>query len=651
MKHRFVILLCGIFLATLGTFPGHASSQNPVTIDTAHFYMKHSYDVLKYTLNIDLYSNFSSPFPKSFSAKEVIRFRADSVLNIIKLNAVATSLEIDSVGLAGISFSTLGDTLTVQLNRVYNPGEIAEVRICFKHKNVTDNAFYSSNGCVFTDFPPEGARKVFPCWDRPSDKALTVITAKVPLIVRLGSTGSLADSVISGDSLFYHWVNHDPVSTYLITLSSKNIFLVSELYWHKTANPSDSIPVKIYYKSGENITMIRNMIVPLTNYFSLKFGDYPFEKIGFATLNGAFPWGGMENQTMVNLMPNGYAQENIIAHEHSHQWFGDMITCGTWADIWLNEGFGTFCEALWMENTNGYAAYLNKMTGLAGVYLSQNPGWPVYNPLWALHTPSSNFLYNTAICYNKGACVLHQLRCVLGDEVFFDVMHTYASDTNFRFKNAITENFIAIANQVSGQDLQWFFDEWIYEPNHPVYNNHYEFIDEGSGNWIVKFLIEQIQPNTVFFTMPVELLIGFADGPDTLVQVNNNLNNQVFEFSFQHKPLTVAFDPNRKILLKVATTLVGIDKKEDDAGFRLFQNRPNPFGQTTMIEYSVPVAIPVRITILDPTGKVIAVPVNKNHSAGHYSIPVNLAKLSSGVYYYRMEAGTYSSTRKMIFTK
>ncbi|MEI8226581.1 MAG: M1 family aminopeptidase, partial [Bacteroidota bacterium] len=321
--------------------------------DTAHYYMKHSYDVQKYQIDMDIYASFTAPYPKSFSAKEVITFKVDSALNSIKLNAVNSSLQIDSVRMAGISFTHSSDTLGIILNRTYQPGETVNVRICYQHKNVSDNAFYASNGYVFTDFPPEGARKVFPCWDRPSDKALTDIIVKVPLSVRLGSTGHLADSTIIADTIYYNWVSVDPVSTYLVTITSKVGFLINNTWWKHLDDPNDSIPVLFYYKSGEVLVTANNLIKPLTDFFSEKFGEYPFKKIGFATLNSAFPWGGMENQTMVNLQPGGYTQEDLIAHEHSHQWFGDLITCGTWADIWLNEGFGTYCQKLWTENAYG----------------------------------------------------------------------------------------------------------------------------------------------------------------------------------------------------------------------------------------------------------------------------------------------------------
>jgi len=172
------------------------SAMKPM--NTVHFYMKHSYDVLKYCLSVDLYHCYSDPFSTAFPATEVITFKVDSVLNTICLNAVNTSLQVDSVGLAGISFFHDSDTLTIRLDHTYQTGKEVKVKIYYRHKNVVDHAFYANGGFVFTDTPPEGARKWFPCWDRPSDKALLDLTAKVPLNVKLGSNGRLADSLIDG---------------------------------------------------------------------------------------------------------------------------------------------------------------------------------------------------------------------------------------------------------------------------------------------------------------------------------------------------------------------------------------------------------------------------------------------------------------------
>jgi aminopeptidase N len=331
--------------------------------------------------------------------------------------------------------------------------------------------------------------------------------------------------------------------------------MVHKKYWRKLSNPNDSIPVRIYYKAGENITRIDSTILPLTDFFSHKFGDYPFEKIGFATLNSSFPWGGMENQSMVNLGPAGYNDINLIAHEHAHQWFGDLITCGTWADIWLNEGFGTYCQNLWVEHIQGPDAYKSSLSALASYYLTNNPGWPMYNPEWAIQTPAAGYLYNQSVSYNKGACVLHQLRYVMGDSLFFQLMHAYATDPGLMYKNAYTRDFIAKASEISGADLNWFFNEWVYAPNHPIYNNTFDIDSISKSRWRVTLTVNQSQENTVIYKMPLQVKITFRDNTDTLIRVMNDVNHQEFLFTFSKEPVTLSFDPDRNILLKQAATI------------------------------------------------------------------------------------------------
>jgi len=640
--------LFGTVIFLIWTFPvAYSSARMAAPIDTAHYYMEHSFDVQKYLLNIDIYACYTAPYTRSFSAKEIITLRVDSALNQVQFNAVNSSIEIDSVGLAGISFTHMNDTLTVMMDRYYDVGEIADIKICYHHKNVIDNAFYVSSGYVYTDCPPEGARKWFPCWDRPSDKAAWELNAKVPLTVRLGSTGLLVDSTVTADTIFYHWMSSQPVATYLITISSKMNFLEHITYYHQPSQPDDSIPVRLYYKSGENLNTVNNLIVPLTDFYVEKFGPYPFEKIGFATLNNSFPWGGMENQTMVNLMPGGYSNEDLIAHEHSHQWFGDMITCGTWADIWLNEGFGTYCADLWVENKSGYDAYKNKINSQANYYLNNNPGWPIYNPEWAIETPPGSQLYNEAIIYDKGACVLHQLRYVLGDSVFFQVMSHYASDTSFMFKNAVTEDFELTISEVSGQDISWFFDEWVDARNHPMYENTYE-INDLTGSWKVKLVINQVQTTTVFFKMPVQIEIDFVDGSDSLLQVMNDSNGQVCEFIFGKQPTGLTFDPLRNIPLKQSTTVVGTDETALTNETPILKVDPNPFVSQTKVSYRVIRPAQVSISVIDCAGKVIHTLIRHHHEPGNYQFYLTGDLFKPGLYYLNILQDNESESIKLI---
>ncbi|MCX6163963.1 MAG: M1 family aminopeptidase, partial [Ignavibacteriae bacterium] len=380
---------------------------------------RHSFDVLNYKLFFDIYNCFKTPFPKTFIANNIIYFRVDSTLNSISLNAVNTSLAIDSVRLLSgtvLNFTHSANQLNINLDRTYSPNELVTIKIYYRHNSVTDNAFYVSNGMVFTDSPPEGARKWFPCWDKPSDKATVDITTKVPMTVRLGSNGRLADSTVTGDTIYYHWLSRDPVATYLTVFTGKVGYKQDVKYWHKLSNPNDSIPTVFYSNAGENFDAIKNLMNTAMTYFSQKFGEYPFEKNGFATIqSGAgFTWGGMENQTLVSLCPNCWTETTVI-HEFAHMWFGDLVTCGTWADVWLNEGFATFMEAIWAERTGGYSSYKAIINAKRNYYLYNNSGFPLYVPAWVNWTPGNDSLYNVGIIYNKGACVLHLLRYALGD--------------------------------------------------------------------------------------------------------------------------------------------------------------------------------------------------------------------------------------------
>lgn len=552
-------LLLGLALIALsGSTDVNAGPLARKPSDSAHSSLRHSYDVLKYRLTANLYNCYFKPYPNGFPATEVITFRVDSTLNSIRLNAVNTSLQIDSVGLAARSLKHNSDTLTLYLDRIYQPGEVVDVRIVYRHKNVDDHAVYSSGGFFFTDTPPEGARKWFPCWDRPSDKALFELTASVPVDVKLASNGRLADSVVNGDTLSYHWISRDPMATYLITIISMRGYFLDIVYCHRLYSPAESIPARFYFQPGQVPDSIEAVIGQMSDFYSRLFGEYPFEKIGFATLNGALPWGGMENQTMISLRTDGW-HEGLISHEFSHQWFGDLITCGTWADIWLNESFGTYCESLWLEHKGGKKPYKSHLDYQANYYLETNPGFPLYNASWAKETPDYGKLYNTPVIYYKGACIIHQLRYVMGDSAFFHLLKAYATDSDFMFRNAVTSDFIASANEVGGTDLNWFFDEWLNHPNHPNWSNSYQIENAGKGNWKLEVLLEQQQTNTVFFKMPVELKVVFADSSDTVVKVMHDRNHQPFSFPFSKKPVYVVFDPYRNILLKEA---ILVRKKE-----------------------------------------------------------------------------------------
>jgi aminopeptidase N len=625
-----------------------SAAQNPSRELSSMNSPKHNFDVLNYALVFDFWDNFQSPYPQSFDAHEIITIKVDTALNLIKLNAVNNSLLIHSVNLDANTFTHADDTLTIMLDRTFNPGEIAEIFISYSHKNVEDGAFYVSGGFVFTDNEPEGARKWFPCYDSPSDKATTLIQAKVPSNVLMASNGSLSDSTTIADTTWYTWSSRDPVATYLTVITAKANYNLDVIYWDRPSTPGEPMPIRFYYNDGENPNGMKQLVPLMADYFSENYGEHPFEKDGFATLNEEFTWGGMENQTLTSLCA-GCWYESLICHEFAHQWFGDMISPGTWADIWLNEGFATWSEAFWYENFGGYSAYKNDINNNASYYLSANPGWAVYMPEWAVETPDNNTLFNYAVTYCKSACILHLLRYSLGDDLFFQAVYDYATDTaEFKYKNAITDDFQAKFEESTGADLDWFFESWVKQPNHPVYANEYNIRNNGDGTWNLNFYANQVQSNADFFPIPIELYIYFIGGTDSTIRVMNDVNQQIFTFTFDKQPTNVFFDFHNEIVLKQASLVVGIDEGIAAAKtFGLEQNYPNPSQGQTTFTYSIPEDSEVSLALFDMAGKKVLDIVNSKQGLGTHVVVSNLSELQSGIYLCRLQAAERNAVIKV----
>ena len=641
------ITTSGSWLCSMKKSTSHCPELTTKSINTP----LHSFDVLNYNIYLDIFNCYLSAqqFTNAFSGYVTINFRADSVINQIKLDAASNSIIVDSVKMDGVSFTHLNDILTINLNNTYNPGEEAYVMIFYHHPDIYDGSFFASDGFVFTDAEPEGARHWFPCWDKPSDKATLDIWARVPLNVKLGSNGTLQDSIFVGNAIIYHWVSIHPVATYLIAVTSKANYLLDIVYWENPLVTGQLTPIRFYYNQGEDPSYIESIICDMTSFFSSILCDHPFEKNGFASLNQEFVWGGMENQTLTSICNDCWI-EGLIAHEFAHQWFGDMITLGTWADIWLNEGFATYGEALWDEHAYGYQAYKDNIESNAQYYLNpgNNPGWAISNPDWAVNTPGSNTLFNYAITYAKGACVLHMLRYVLGDSLFFETLKSYSGDTTeFKYKNAVIQDFTTKLNSVTGQDLSWFINQWIYYPNHPVYFNEYSFVQEISGQWKVYFNSQQIQ-SANFFKMPIELKIYFTDFTDTTVKVINEYNDQMFVFSFNKAPYMVEFDPSNNIVLKDDSLLVGVFTADQGINdIELFPVAPNPADQSVNLSFHLTKQTFIDISIIDLYGNQITRLTNQMYNKGHHDLSFDCSVLLPGVYLVRLTGGNISLSRKI----
>ncbi|HSL90466.1 MAG TPA: M1 family metallopeptidase [Ignavibacteriaceae bacterium] len=508
------------------------------------------FDIIHYKLNLDLYNCFISPFPQSFKGFAEIKIKADKEINNIVLDASSYSIKIDSTSGNIQSFNHSDDKLSLTFRNSMSANDSIRFTVYYTHKNVRDGAFLSDNRMVFTNNAPEGARNWFPCYDHPSDKATFELIAKTPANVLLGSNGSLIDSTLTADTVYYHWKSRDPVATYLIVISAKVDYNLDIVGW---INPESNeiIPTRFYWQDGENIENLNNIKsinTPMMDFFSELFSPYPFEKNGYATLNEHFVYGGMENQTLTSLCSDCW-NEILVVHEFTHAWFGNLITHKNWSDVWLNESFANYGEALWIVHTKGKAEYKKYIKIEAERYFRENPGFPVYNSWWNDETPPSNILYNGAIIYSKGACVLSMFRNVVGDSLFFAVLKSYTNDERFRFGNADTDDFISVVNKITGKDYTKYFNQWLKTADHPVYQNYF-VITEDENEFRIDLTINQVQDNETAYEMPVTLQIIFSDGTNKILKILNSKRAENYFFKFEKEPLKLIFDPFNEIVLK-----------------------------------------------------------------------------------------------------
>jgi aminopeptidase N len=311
--------------------------------------------------------------------------------------------------------------------------------------------FYT--GGVIVAGEPTGAETWFPANNHPADKASFDfhITAPVPYVV--AANGILLQTTDNGDGTrTFDWQMADPMATYLSTIA------VGEFDRVEGRSPAgrpyrDYIASSIHSKLDPGV----NALPQAMDYFSDLFGPYPFATAGVVVHQIRLGF-SLENQTLI-VMGYNFADEMVTVHELSHQWFGDSVSVAKWKDIWLNEGFASYAEVLWTEHTRGARARDDYLDGWYRYIdgLSSSKVQPIGDP-------GADHLFDAEV-YLRGGMTLHALRRRVGDDSFFRILRTYFE--NYKNKNASTEDFIALAEEIGRQDLQAFFREWLFETELP----------------------------------------------------------------------------------------------------------------------------------------------------------------------------------------
>jgi aminopeptidase N len=459
---------------------------------------------------------------------------------ILELRSAMTITAVRA-GDVPVTYAFNAGILTINLDRTYAQGETFEVQVSYNGNVGSGTSLQQTmhNGVwvIWSLSEPYGAHTWWPCKDTPQDKADSVdVHWNVPSTHIAASNGKLVSVTYpTPGRAVYNWHESYPIATYLVSIAAYPYTVYSDWYHYA---PGDSMEVRffVYPDHYEQVQETYALTVPMITAFAHLFGEYPFvrEKYGHAEFEGG---GAMENQTCTSMglwpMANN---EFTICHELAHQWWGDHITCETFNHIWLNEGFATYSEALWVESAYGMQAYHDRMAGMA--YYGAGT---VY-----VEDPTTEPIFDAGLSYFKAGYVLHMLRHVLGDDVFFQCLQAYGADPTVSYGTATTEQFRDICERVSGLDLHEFFHQWIYEEYYPSYRLDWSTTPHGGGGYDVALAIDQLQTNYVF-TMPIDVTMSTAAGETTLV-VQNSQAHQEYAFTVSAEPTRIELDKDNWIL-------------------------------------------------------------------------------------------------------
>ncbi|MEO8067056.1 MAG: M1 family metallopeptidase, partial [Flavobacteriales bacterium] len=477
---------------------------------------------------------------------------------------LSDSLEVDSIThLSGaLSFSHGGNSLSATLPSPLAIGQLDSITV-FYHGVPPSTGFGSfentkhgpdSTWVLWTLSEPYGAADWWPAKQDLNDK-IDSIDAFVtcPDVYRSAGNGVLASEVQNGAFKTYHWRHRYPIAHYLIATAVTEYAVYSNM---AVLNGGPTVEV-LNYAFPEDLAAAQTTTIDAASQLQLYsdlFGIYPFaaEKYGHAQ----FGWGGgMEHQTMTFMGGWGY---ELMAHEMAHQWFGDKVTCASWEDIWLNEGFATYLSGLCYE-------YLAPVYW--PIFKAQRMGSVVSQPDGSVRcsdTTSVPRIFDGRLTYNKGAMVLHMLRWVCGDSAFYNGARNYLDDPDLAYNSALTSHLKAHLEATSGLDLTEFFADWYVGEGYPTYT--VQWSQDGGGNVQVELDQSTSHVSVDFFEMPVPLRF-WGGGVDSTVVLDHTSSGQSFAFHLPFQADSVQLDPdmwivdgNSSIVLRVPVAGFGNNK-------------------------------------------------------------------------------------------
>ena len=467
---------------------------------------------------------------------------------------------------------------------------------------------------------PYSAYEWWPCKQSLTDKADSVyVFVTTDAANKAGSNGILTDVVdVGGGKMRYEWKSNYAIDYYLVSVAVAE-YVDYTIYANPTGAPQPIMIQNFIYNNPSTLPYFQDEIditADFIEHFSDLFGMYPFadEKYGHSM---APIGGGMEHQTMTT---QGYFTDGLTAHELGHQWFGDNVTCASWSDIWLNEGFASYIEELMYEEFYP-GDELSSMLDRHDDIMSQNGG-----SVWVEDSLDAGVVFNGRLTYNKGAAIIHTLRFLIDDDaVFFDVLRNY--QVTFTDSTAHASDFKAILEAETGMDFTNFFNEWYYGEGFPTYS--IEWNQTNSSVWIELNQSVSMPGVTPFFTNDLE--IGLVDdmGNTTVFRLGDiSAASSLHYLGFPGTITDVVIDPGNWIInengsITENTSLVSIAENQNTIAVY-----PNPAGAFVVVESNEAMTY----QILNAMGQVVqagSLVAGKNQ--------LEITELSAGTYIVKTE--------------
>jgi len=454
-----------------------------------------------------------------------------------------------------LPFEQKDNQVFINLTRQYNHGDTIILTVNYKLNKPTlglrfIDATATNPLMVSTDCFPDKARQWIPCYDYPNDKVTTEMVITVDKKYKVLSNGRLVGVKENNPegSVTYHWSQELPHSTYLINLSIADYAVIEDSL--------GSLPINYWvYKGLEADAKTTFRKTPYMIDFYNKLYNYPYPWAKYDQVITSYMGGGAEATSatiegegivMDTVAEKDYSRETVIAHEIAHQWWGDLITLRSWEHTWLNESFGTYSDYLYTRFDKGEDAGAFDLLGKKNQYLNE-AHYRYIRPIVfnRYNDPGDNFDSHT---YPKGACMLHLLRYILGDDTFFRTISTFLHQNEF--KPVDTHDFMKTVKEVSGKNMDWFFEQYFFSPGHPVFEVT-KYWNESTKK--LKITVQQKQdsvPGVPVYTIPVNFGFSFP-GRKIVKEIWLKNKAETFEFEFATEPLLVRFDEGNYLLKEV----------------------------------------------------------------------------------------------------